>query len=82
MDKLLFDFGLELDGIESNEEGELVYKIDVPSNRHDFQSAEGLAQALLVFQQKLNTPKFQSISDRDDYYITVEPQVNSPLHRI
>jgi phenylalanyl-tRNA synthetase beta chain len=45
---LLFNFGLELDDIHV-EDGEMVYKIDIPANRYDLLCTEGLCHALQAF---------------------------------
>ena len=69
-DELCFEFGIELDDVTSErqmarKEGKkgaeeasdaILYKIDIPANRHDLLSLEGLARALLVFQGKLEMP--------------------------
>lgn len=38
---------------------EIVYKIEVPANRYDLLCIEGLTRALLIFQNKLKTPKYE-----------------------
>lgn len=45
---LVFDFGLELDEVVE-EDGEVVYKIDIPANRYDLLCTEGLCVALKAF---------------------------------
>lgn len=48
-DSLIFDFGLELDEI-SEEEGKVMYKVEIPANRYDLLCLEGLAEALKIYQ--------------------------------
>lgn len=53
LEKILFDYGLELDGIETtkiSDEGDYIYKIEVPANRYDLLCAEGLGRALRIFK--------------------------------
>lgn len=72
-EELCFDYGLELDEVTSErqmiskERGEdkaegasdvIVYKVDVPANRYDLLCLEGLSRALLVFQEKLKSPRY------------------------
>jgi len=61
-DELCFKFGLELDEVvtETNEEGkeEVVYKIEIGANRYDLLCLEGITRALLVFQRKMEVPKY------------------------
>lgn len=47
-EKTVFDFGLELDDV-LEEDGKVLYKIDVPANRYDLLCAEGLCSALKAF---------------------------------
>ncbi|ADM11375.1 phenylalanyl-tRNA synthetase subunit beta [Encephalitozoon intestinalis ATCC 50506] len=47
-ERTLFDFGLELDDTVE-EEGECMYRIDIPANRYDLLCTEGLCYALRVF---------------------------------
>jgi phenylalanyl-tRNA synthetase beta chain len=54
LDEVLFDYGLELDDIETTniaDEGDYVYKIEVPANRYDLLCIEGLGRALRIFKQ-------------------------------
>lgn len=54
LDQILFDYGLELDDIETaniSDEGDYVYKIEVPANRYDLLCIEGLGRALRIFKQ-------------------------------
>ncbi|KMV66293.1 phenylalanyl-tRNA synthetase subunit beta [Encephalitozoon cuniculi EcunIII-L] len=47
-EKILFDFGLELDDVVE-EEGKTMYRIEIPANRYDLLCAEGLCYALRAF---------------------------------
>lgn len=54
LDKILFDYGLELDDIETTNianESDYVYKIEVPANRYDLLCIEGLGRALRIFNE-------------------------------
>lgn len=66
-DQLCFDYGLELDEVvtekvENSSEEKTVYKIDIPANRYDLLCVEGLARALLIFQDKLPIPTYTRLS--------------------
>jgi len=50
-EKTLFEYGLEMDGVVE-EEGRVMYRIEVPANRYDLLCSEGLCQALRVFFSK------------------------------
>ncbi|KAK0412694.1 hypothetical protein QR680_006356 [Steinernema hermaphroditum] len=73
-DELCFQYGLELDEVTSEkasvekEKGskvaeklseEEVYKIELPANRYDLLSVEGLSRALLIFEQKIQPPMYK-----------------------
>lgn len=72
-DELCFEFGIELDEVTSekkmamkekattdgNESDDVVYKIDVPANRYDLLSLEGLVMALRIFTGKMSPPQFE-----------------------
>ncbi|KAL9246122.1 hypothetical protein vseg_019696 [Gypsophila vaccaria] len=71
---LCFRFGIELDDITtekaiirkekhleddaSNDDEEIIYKIEVPANRYDLLCLEGLAQALRVFEEFQDIPTY------------------------
>lgn len=78
-----FDFGLELDDITSErkmhmkERGvgddatlsdDVVYKIDLPANRYDLCSCEGISIALRVFLGFMPTPRFQVLNKASPLY--------------
>jgi phenylalanyl-tRNA synthetase beta chain len=63
-DELCFEFGIELDEVTTEkkliqrehgeeekeaEDDEIIYRIEIPSNRYDLLCIEGLVQALRVF---------------------------------
>eukprot|EP00924_Labyrinthula_sp_SR-Ha-C_P000043 snap_masked-scaffold_60-processed-gene-0.29-mRNA-1 protein AED:0.01 eAED:0.01 QI:0/-1/0/1/-1/1/1/0/613 len=56
-DHLCFEFGIELDDVVE-EEGEVVYKIDLPANRYDLLCIESLTRALRVFLGEEALPQF------------------------
>ncbi|KAK2582678.1 hypothetical protein KPH14_004952 [Odynerus spinipes] len=73
---LCFQFGLELDDVTTEkqmitkEQGseqsigaseEIIYKIDIPANRYDLLSLEGLVTGLLVFLNKISVPSYKAI---------------------
>ncbi|CAI2340501.1 unnamed protein product [Caenorhabditis sp. 36 PRJEB53466] len=73
-DELCFEYGLELDEITSEKaavekergagaSGDLndqeVYKIDIPANRYDLLSVEGLARAIRIFKQEVPAPEYK-----------------------
>lgn len=71
-DQLCFDFGIELDEITSEkkmamkergtvgqESDDVIYKIDIPANRYDLLSMEGLVLALKIFTGKMDPPEYK-----------------------
>lgn len=89
-----FQFGLELDDITSekkmhmkergsaddnvNLSDEVVYKIDLPANRYDLCSCEGLSLALRVFLGFMPTPRFQVVNKAAPLYtMKVRPSVRN-----
>lgn len=71
-DELCFEFGIELDEITSEknmamkekgatglESEDVIYKIDIPANRYDLLSLEGLVLALKIFTGKMDPPDFK-----------------------
>lgn len=70
-DELCFEFGIELDEITSEkkmamkekgatgqESDDVVYKIDIPANRYDLLSLEGIVLALRIFTNKMSPPEY------------------------
>lgn len=91
---LCFQFGLELDDITSekkmhmkergsteenaNLSDEVVYKIDLPANRYDLCSCEGLSLALRVFLGLMPTPHFEVLNKAAPLYtMKVKPSVKN-----
>jgi len=77
-DQLCFDYGLELDEVvtekvENSAEEKTVYKIDIPANRYDLLCVEGLARALLIFQNKLPVPSYTRLSSSQPQQMVVHP---------
>ena len=64
-DQLCFDFGIELDDVVE-EEGKVIYKVDLPANRYDLLCLEGLSRALLVFLGDVSAPVFKSVKPAED----------------
>lgn len=71
-DELCFKFGIELDEITSEKQmalkekgaagtgsDDVIYKIDLPANRYDLISMEGLVMALKIFTEKMQPPEFE-----------------------
>lgn len=59
--ELCFDFGLELDDVDKGTDGKVTYKVEVGANRYDLLCLEGLARSLLIFQGKLEAPRFKAL---------------------
>lgn len=78
-DELCFEFGLELDEVvkEPNDEGkeEVVYKLDIGANRYDLLCLEGVVRALLVFQGKLDAPKYSLTKPAKMEQLILDPSV-------
>ncbi|XP_047449361.1 phenylalanine--tRNA ligase beta subunit [Mugil cephalus] len=96
-DELCFEFGLELDEITSEkeiicrEQGDskasgasdvILYKIDVPANRHDLLCLEGLVRGLQIFKNKREAPRYRRVSpvsgERQRLIITKETAAVRP----
>ncbi|CAD6192222.1 unnamed protein product [Caenorhabditis auriculariae] len=74
-DELCFEYGLELDEVTSEKEAvekergtsavteklsdQEVYKIDIPANRYDLLSVEGLSRAIRIFKQQITAPEYK-----------------------
>lgn len=71
-DELCFEFGIELDeitsektmalkerGVTGKESDDVIYKIDIPANRYDLLSLEGLVLALRIFTGKISPPDYK-----------------------
>eukprot|EP00457_Paulinella_chromatophora_P004005 gb/GEZN01004015.1/.p1 GENE.gb/GEZN01004015.1/~~gb/GEZN01004015.1/.p1 ORF type:complete len:625 (-),score=84.71 gb/GEZN01004015.1/:174-2021(-) len=77
---LCFEFGIELDDVTSEKEmvqrekgqdaakglsERVVYKIDIPANRYDLLSLEGIARSLKIFMGKADLPTFQVLKPKE-----------------
>ncbi|CAG8638736.1 2569_t:CDS:2, partial [Scutellospora calospora] len=87
---LCFDFGIELEEdtsekeIVSKEVGitkaeglseRAILKIDIPSNRYDLLCHEGISRALLIFQEKANSPCYKLVEPADEQVqILIKPE--------
>jgi len=60
-DELCFEFGLELDEVVKEDNGDVTYKIEVGANRYDLLCLEGLVRNLLIFQNKMKVPRYKSV---------------------
>jgi len=78
-DELCFEFGLELDEVvtEKDDKGndEIVYKIEIGANRYDLLCVEGMVRALLVFQSKIQVPKYELSTPAKLERLEVDPSV-------
>lgn len=85
-EKLCFEFGIELDEVTSeknmalkergalgDESDDIIYKIDLPANRYDLLSLEGLVQALNIFNRQLLPPIYHTSSS--DIIFSVDENV-------
>lgn len=88
-----FSFGIELDDVttekaiirkekhleeETDEDEEVIYKIEIPANRYDLLCLEGLAQALRVFNKQEETPQYslRNISRGSMLKMHVKPETS------
>ncbi|XP_052302454.1 phenylalanine--tRNA ligase beta subunit, cytoplasmic isoform X4 [Populus trichocarpa] len=69
----------EEDGGVGDDDGEIIYKIEVPANRYDLLCLEGIAQALRVFNEEQQTPTYTLASIPKDSMLKmhVKPQTSS-----
>jgi phenylalanyl-tRNA synthetase beta chain len=44
---------------------EIIYRIEIPANRYDLLSLEGLVNGILVFLNKRESPRYKRISSKD-----------------
>ncbi|KAA0058031.1 putative phenylalanine--tRNA ligase beta subunit isoform X2 [Cucumis melo var. makuwa] len=92
-EELCFRFGIELDDVttekaiirkekhleeEADEDEEVIYKIEVPANRYDLLCLEGLAQALRIFNEQEDTPRYTlaNISKESMHKMHVKPETS------
>ncbi|RIB10673.1 beta subunit of phenylalanyl-tRNA synthetase [Gigaspora rosea] len=71
--ELCFEFGIELeeDGLSERP----ILKIDIPSNRYDLLCHEGISRALLIFQEKANSPPYKLVEPADGHVqIVIKPE--------
>lgn len=91
---LCFRFGIELDDVTTDQEirrkelhrneeddgnAQVIYKIDLPANRCDLLCLEGLSQALRIFENKEELPKYKlaDISNESMIKMHVKPETAS-----
>ncbi|KAL8445311.1 hypothetical protein Emed_005738 [Eimeria media] len=76
LDTLCFAFGVELDEV-TEQDGEKIFKIDVPANRYDLLCVEGLGRALRVFTSSApqETIPCLRLSGKPTLCVTVKPSV-------
>lgn len=93
-EELCFEFGIELDEVTTEktmvakergeevkevEEDEIIYKIDIPSNRYDILCLEGLATALRVFLGTQTVPEFSLKQGSEQIIIKPETKQIRPF---
>ncbi|KAL3101176.1 hypothetical protein niasHS_001636 [Heterodera schachtii] len=82
VDDLCFQYGLEVDDVlvekdEKTGQEEEVYKIEIPANRYDLLCVEGLARALLIFQNKITPPVYSLTNPPKTQKIVVDQSVSA-----
>ncbi len=81
LNEVLFEFGIELDDVEmpteEDPDAEVVFKIEVPNNRHDLLCLEGLSRALAVFTGTASPPSYTLTSPSSLLEMTVEVPVST-----
>jgi phenylalanyl-tRNA synthetase beta chain len=90
-DEICFQFGIELDEVTSErqivakEQGEaaarglsdeVIYKIELPANRYDLLTVEGLSRALRSFLLGADAPKYQLKRPAEPIRINVMPETS------
>ena len=60
-ENICFEYGIELDDVVE-EEGEIIYKIEVSANRYDLLCVEGIAICLKAFLKLKEFPTFTAKS--------------------
>lgn len=93
-DALCFEFGIELDEITSEkkmaakEKGiqepdfaseEVIYKIDVPANRYDLLSLEGLVQAIKIFIGTQSPPDYVTNKSNIQFHVDAHALAVRPI---
>lgn len=92
-DELCFEFGIELDEVTSEkkmamkekattdgeESDDVIYKIDLPANRYDLLSLEGLVLALKIFTGKMKPPDFRTISSKLEFSVDEHADAVRPV---
>ncbi|PRT54874.1 Phenylalanine--tRNA ligase beta subunit [Wickerhamiella sorbophila] len=76
LDELCFEYGLELDEWDEDSARPTV-KIEVPANRYDMLSMEGISRALAIYLEKQQAPKFKVVVPENPVTLTIEPEVAS-----
>mgnify|MGYP000892797077 CR=1 FL=1 len=91
-DELCFRFGLELDEITSEknmalkeqsatgkESDDIIYKIDIPANRYDLLSLEGLVLALKIFTNKIAPPEYSVLNSGVEFSVDSHADAVRPI---
>ena len=91
-DELCFQFGIELDeitsekkmalkerGITGKESDDVIYKIDLPANRYDLVSLEGLVLALKIFTGKVEPPDYKIKPSGLEFVVDENAHVSRPV---
>eukprot|EP00375_Theileria_parva_P001833 XP_764508.1 phenylalanyl-tRNA synthetase beta subunit [Theileria parva strain Muguga] len=88
LESLCFDFGVEYDGTETDENGKELIRIEIPANRYiqinyfcfkiyfryDLLSLEGLVTAFSCFKWNLQPPNFTLVPCKPPYYSRIDVQ--------
>ncbi|XP_035222020.1 phenylalanine--tRNA ligase beta subunit-like [Stegodyphus dumicola] len=75
---LCFEFGLELDEVvlekpDPTKDLEVsVFKIDIPANRYDLLCLEGVCRSLLIFQNKIDIPRYILSSPQEKQKLIID----------
>eukprot|EP01095_Lingulamoeba_sp_RSL-Kostka_P017515 TRINITY_DN9144_c0_g1_i1.p1 TRINITY_DN9144_c0_g1~~TRINITY_DN9144_c0_g1_i1.p1 ORF type:complete len:605 (+),score=218.13 TRINITY_DN9144_c0_g1_i1:55-1869(+) len=84
-ENLCFEFGVELDAIETTEEElkledataeQTIFKIDIPANRYDLLCMEGFVTAVRVFLEKDQAPVYKTIKPDEPIKMYIEDNVD------
>lgn len=73
-DNLCFEFGIELDDVETDENGKVIYKLDIGANRYDLLCIQGITLALNTFRGISTYPVYEKLPAREK--LIVKPATN------
>jgi len=64
-DNLCFEFGIELDDVEEDENGQVIYKLDIGANRYDLLCIQGITLALNTFRGISSYPTYSKLPAKE-----------------